>query len=82
MQIPGIDVAGSQGGAGTSPGSGLGKGKVAPWIILSDTEVSSEEDEIPLQRRMRLFHSDGSAVNGPPLSGSRLLRRPLHHGQT
>jgi hypothetical protein len=37
----------------TGPSSGKEKGKAVPQIILSDTEVSLEEDDIPLQRRMR-----------------------------
>jgi hypothetical protein len=53
IQIPRVDVAGGQGGASTGPSSGKEKGKVVPRIVLSDTEVSSEEDDVPLQRRMR-----------------------------
>jgi hypothetical protein len=68
VQIPRADIAGGQGGVSTGPGSDKGKGKVAPQIVLSDTEVSSEEDDVPLQRRMRLFRSDGSTVGRPPLS--------------
>jgi hypothetical protein len=52
----------------TGPGSDKGKGKAAPQIILSDTEVSSEEDDIPLQRRTRSFHSGGFTINRPQLS--------------
>jgi hypothetical protein len=48
VQILGTNVADGQGGASTSPGSSKGKGKVAPQIILSDTEVISEEDDAPL----------------------------------
>jgi hypothetical protein len=41
-------------------------------IVLSDTEVSSDEDDAPLLRR-RLFCSDGSAVSGPPHLGHQAL---------
>jgi hypothetical protein len=71
VQIPGADVASGQGSASTSLGSSKGKGKAAPQIVLSDIDVSSEEDDIPLQRRMMLFSSDGSTVGGPPLSGQQ-----------
>jgi hypothetical protein len=76
IQIPKTDVANSQGGASTVPGSSKGKGKVASSgsaskvssrIILSDTEVLSDDD-LPLQRRKRLYRSDGSTVGCPPLS--------------
>jgi hypothetical protein len=33
--------------------------------------MSLEEDDVPLQRRMRQFHSGGSTVNGSPLSGQQ-----------
>jgi hypothetical protein len=69
IQIPGVDIADSQGGASTGPSSVMVKGKAVPRIVLNDTEVSSEEDDITLQRRMRQFHSGGSNVSGPPLSG-------------
>jgi hypothetical protein len=68
VQIPGADIVGSLGGPSIGPGSGKGKGRVAPQIVLSNTEVSSEEDDIPLQRRMRLLHSGESTAQGPPLS--------------
>jgi hypothetical protein len=48
VQIPGAGIVGSQGGPSMGPGSGKGKGKVAPRIVLSNTEVLSEEDDIPL----------------------------------
>jgi hypothetical protein len=48
IHIPRVDIASSQGCVSTSPGSGKGKGKAAPQIILSNTEVSSEEDDVPL----------------------------------
>jgi hypothetical protein len=57
----------------TGLGFGMLKGKVAPRIVLSDTKVSSTEDDAPLQRRMRWLHSDGSAVSGPLLSGQSAL---------
>jgi hypothetical protein len=65
VQIPGADVADDQGSVSTGPSSG----KVIPQIVLSDTEVLSEEDDIPLQRRMRQYCSSGSTIGGPPLSG-------------
>jgi hypothetical protein len=48
VQIPGEDIADSWGGASTDPSSDKEKGKVVPHIILSDTEVSSKEDNVPL----------------------------------
>jgi hypothetical protein len=51
----------------------MGKGKVASsgsafkatsQTILSDTEVSSDDD-LPLQRRKRLYHSDRFTVGRP-----------------
>jgi hypothetical protein len=77
MQIAGIDATGNQGGASTDSGSGKGKSKEAPRIVLGDTEVSLEEDDVPLQRR-RLFHSDGYAVSRPRRQDSRLSRRLPH----
>jgi hypothetical protein len=53
----------------TNPDSGKGKAKVTPQIVLSDIEVSSEEDGVPLQRRMKPFHSGESALSGPPSLG-------------
>jgi hypothetical protein len=53
----------------TGPSSGKEKGKAVPHVILSDTEVLSEEDDVPLQRKMREFHSGGSTISGPPLLG-------------
>jgi hypothetical protein len=73
VQIPRTDVASSQGGVSTSPDSSKGKSKVAPRIVFSDTEVSSEEDEVPLQRRMRPFHDGGSTVSRPLLLGYQAL---------
>jgi hypothetical protein len=69
VQILGTNVVGYQGSASTGPSSSKGKGKVEPRIVLSDTEMSSVEDDTPLQRRMRMFCSDGSVVSGTPLSG-------------
>jgi hypothetical protein len=53
VQIPGADIAGSQGGASTGPSSDKEKGKVVPRVILSNMEVSLEQDDVPLQRRTR-----------------------------
>jgi hypothetical protein len=47
IQIPVAGIADGQGSASTDPSCGKGKGKAAPRIILSDTEVSSEEDDVP-----------------------------------
>jgi hypothetical protein len=41
-------MAGGQSGVSTGPSSGKGKGKATPQIVLSDTEVSSDEDDTPL----------------------------------
>jgi hypothetical protein len=71
VQIPRADAAGGQGGASTSPSSDKVKGKVVPRVVLNDTKVSLEEDDIPLQRRMRQFHSGGSTARGPPLLGQQ-----------
>jgi hypothetical protein len=49
-------------------------GKAAPQIILCGTEVSSEEDDIPLQTRMRSFYSGGPTVSEPLLSGQEAPR--------
>jgi hypothetical protein len=60
----------------TSSGAGKGKGKMAlsgsaskmgSQSPFSDAEASSEEIA-PLEMKMRLVCSDGSAVGGPPLS--------------
>jgi hypothetical protein len=48
IQIPEADIADGQGGASTGPSPGKEKGKMVPHIILSDTEVSSEDDDVPL----------------------------------
>jgi hypothetical protein len=48
IQIPGVDVAGGQGSASTGPSSDKEKGKAVRQIVLTDTEVSSEEDDVPL----------------------------------
>jgi hypothetical protein len=48
IQIPRADIADGQGGVSTGPRSGKEKGKAVPHVILSDTEVSSEEDNAPL----------------------------------
>jgi hypothetical protein len=47
VQIPGADVADGQGGASTGPITGKEKGNAVPHVVLSDTEVSSEEDDVP-----------------------------------
>jgi hypothetical protein len=47
VQIPGADVDGGQGGVSTGPNSDKEKGKEIPHIILSDMEVSLEEDDAP-----------------------------------
>jgi hypothetical protein len=59
-----------------APGSGKGKEKVVPSRSaskvgsrsLSDDAETLSEDDLPLQRRNRLYHSDGSVVGGAPLS--------------
>jgi hypothetical protein len=67
--MPGAGIADDQGSASIGPSSDKEKGKAVPHIVLSDTEVSSEEDGVPLQRRMRQFRSGESTVSRPPLSG-------------
>jgi hypothetical protein len=51
-------------------------------VVLSDTEVLSEEDDVPLQRRTKQFRSGGSTVNGPQLLGSRHLGLLPRHSLT
>jgi hypothetical protein len=82
IQIPGADVADDQGSVSTGPSSGKEKGKVIPQIVLNDTEVLSEEDDIPLQRRMRQYCSSGPLSMDPRCRGSRLLGRPPHRSPT
>jgi hypothetical protein len=67
VQIPRSDAAGGRGGTDTAMSSSKGKGK-AVLSVGSDDGVSSDDD-MPLQRRRWLLHSDGSLVSGPPLSG-------------
>jgi hypothetical protein len=43
---------------------------VIPRIILSDTEVSSEEDDVPLQRRMRQFQSGVHCQRSPAVGAA------------
>jgi hypothetical protein len=69
VQIPGANAVDDQGGASTSPCSSKENGKVVPRVVLSDTAVSSEEDDVPLQRRMWQFYGGGSTISGPPLLG-------------
>jgi hypothetical protein len=66
-----MDATGGQRGIDTSMGPSKGKGKAAASVRSGD-EVSLDDD-IPLQRRRRLLCSDGSATDGPPLSGERVL---------
>jgi hypothetical protein len=77
VHILGTDVASSRRSADAASGLDKRKEKVAPSESASkvrsqspssDVEVSSEEI-VPLQRKKRLIHSDGSVVGGPPLSG-------------
>jgi hypothetical protein len=82
IQIPWADVVDGQGGASTGPSSSKEKGKVVPHIVLSNTKVSSEEDDVPLQRRMRQFHSVKSTISEPPLSGLQAPERPPLHSLT
>jgi hypothetical protein len=48
VQIPGVDVAGNQGSVSTRTSFGKEKFKAVPHVVLSDTEVASEEDNVPL----------------------------------
>jgi hypothetical protein len=45
--MPRAGIADDQGSASIGPSSDKEKGKVVPHIVLSDTEVSSEEDDVP-----------------------------------
>jgi hypothetical protein len=82
IQIPKTDIVDGQGGASTGPGSGKGNGKATPRVVLSDTEVSSDEDDAPPQRRMRVFCSAGPQSADHHYRDSRLLWRPVHYCQT
>jgi hypothetical protein len=62
--IPGTGITGGQGGAVSTSGHSMGKGQVVR-VIHSDGEVSSDND-VPLQRQMRVAGSGGSAAGGPP----------------
>jgi hypothetical protein len=75
VHIPGTDATGSWRSANATSGPDKGKEKVASseaaskarsWSLSSDTKTSSEEIA-PLERKSRLVHSDGSAVDGLPL---------------
>jgi hypothetical protein len=82
IEIPKAVIAGGQGGVSIDLGSDKGKDQAAPKIVLSDTEVSSKEVDVPLQRKMRSVCSGGSTASGPPCWGSRLLGWPPGHSQT
>jgi hypothetical protein len=64
VQIPGAGVAGGQGGTTPNLAPSKGKGKVVR-VIYSDDEVSSDDD-VPLQRWMRVRGRGKSTVGGPP----------------
>jgi hypothetical protein len=60
--------------------SGKGKGKAAPQIVLSDTEVSSEEDDIPLKRMMsQCGHHTVARPRGGDVDSARHVRRLRVH---
>jgi hypothetical protein len=48
--MPRAGIADDQGSVSIGPSSDKEKGKVVPHIVLSDTEVSSEEDGVPPYR--------------------------------
>jgi hypothetical protein len=48
--MPGAGIGDDQGSASIGPISDKEKGKAVPHIVLSDTEVSSEEDGVPPYR--------------------------------
>jgi hypothetical protein len=47
VQIPGAGVDSGQGDASTGPNSDKEKGKAVPHVVLTNTEVLSEEDDAP-----------------------------------
>jgi hypothetical protein len=78
VQIPGAGAAGGQGGTTPSLAPSKGKGKVVR-VICSDNEVSSDDD-VPLQRWMRVRGRGKSTVGGPPPAAPtpRLPRQQRH----
>jgi hypothetical protein len=75
VHSPRMGAIDSRRGADVTSGPGKGKEKVAPygsaskarsWLASSNIETSSEE-AAPVERKMRLTHSDRSSVDGLPL---------------
>jgi hypothetical protein len=90
VKIIGPDTAGGRGGTDTAAGSGKGKEKIAssgssPKVgsqpPSGNTKVSSEDD-VALQRRKRLFHSDGPIVGEPHCRATRSQSRLPHRSLT